>query len=1108
MKLIDLYRLQYAEVPAAEKARALLKQSHWLAFNAEFDPKTGEALPQALSGLLEKLTRKDTVSIKHDRLWHITNHARPSVDRLLRSLNESPRREHALMPVHAVRELDANSFIKLSNRPGRNIREKLAGKPYMQAVRRYQSGNLLENRLLKAFVIHLAELLELRRDYLHEEEDELVARIHSWLRGDEAQSIACWDNLPPNNTLLSHRDYRRIWDAWRWMQSLDDDIANDLANFESRADTMREWQDRASVYLAGMQLFADQPVLFGYNSFSIRPWSAPIQIRETARKVVRSKGITEIHEPVCVDLVNPRPRYATASQAYGALPDIYLWQQWHDGKEAVDLGLFRSDAAFLHADATSVALSDLFFNGKQTNDLMHRAARSFASKMRECFKNDSLVWLVPDSVNDFEIEILRCHLNSHFSCADPLPRSVAAVFEQVDYSGIKKEGFTVVVVDSIGGRNCATKLIAKFDPELKKRLPETKGNYWERCPPVTLSNSDQRAVHHAEPQHFDLLTFDSAGGWHDPEPTKNHQTISPKVLKEDPRIGPFDSLIDLKKSPVAGGARLRSLQLQAAGIPLWRDKMPELSIKVFINGSYKRFYLVSRKTPPVKPIRGQPISIQVAEEFKLPAGKKDYKLPLSVGENADELGFSARLDSPSFPLKEDTACKLSLTFEYGADEPYKLIFAPLNKSFPPVRATWERTKENNDDAAAPEYPEPLSWDELCYWRDAQGDKVDLLEWMIDSLTRLSEYIPNRCMIKISSLWKSKEDNDGVEYWFAFANNVDGKRCYCSTKNFAESIDGNPNDNFPSGTELYCDIRTMRSGVSAIDISMDNDVVWSVSSRKRIISFKERSLLNRMSLIWSDARSLNDLECPVQFKDDFNDLTLLLLERLPSEIIERKILFLFSCLHKDAPEVCIQWIQKQVGIGKIRNAKAVGFALGDVSQVWQKELFANIWRCDPNDAQRVFAYAIWRWPHFVEKFSLEEFESVFDELRMMLSKIKKCPPKNDAKDKWTVRNWVRATAEPLELLLGLLRTRASTDPEIKRLLQPHQKITKELAKQVERVTEIVEQANVNLFSRVQINVTKPEGDRTPDLLYALRLYLTGDDGANAIHITSISDSDDD
>ncbi len=107
-----------------------------------------------------------------------------------------------------------------------------------------------------------------------------------------------------------------------------------------------------------------------------------------------------------------------------------------------------------------------------------------------------------------------------------------------------------------------------------------------------------------------------------------------------------------------------------------------------------------------------------------------------------------------------------------------------------------------------------------------------------------------------------------------------------------------------------------------------------------------------------------------------------------------------------------------------------------------------------------------------------------------------------------KEWSRVTTGTLELLLGLLRTRASSNPEIKKLLQPHQKITKQLARQVERVTEIVAQSNISLFSRVQITIEKPEGDRTHDLLYALRLYLTGDDGANAIHISSVSDSDHD
>ena len=193
----------YIDYHAKEKyARTLLGQLDWFFRIADFDPKTGLALPQLLTCFLAKVTQPANDFLVLDRLWRITEHSRASVERLFRSLNKSPRREQVLLPVHSVRELDANSFIKLSNRPGRTIREKLAGKQYMQAVRRFQSIDLPENRLLKAFLRHLAKLLELRRDCLGHE-DELLQKIQSWLRSDEAQAIGKWDNLPPNNTLLA-----------------------------------------------------------------------------------------------------------------------------------------------------------------------------------------------------------------------------------------------------------------------------------------------------------------------------------------------------------------------------------------------------------------------------------------------------------------------------------------------------------------------------------------------------------------------------------------------------------------------------------------------------------------------------------------------------------------------------------------------------------------------------------------------------------------------------------------------------------------------------------------------------------------------------------------
>lgn len=1097
----------YIDYHAKEKyARTLLGQLDWFFRIADFDPKTGSALPQSLTGFLAKVTQPENDFLVLDRLWRITEHSRASVERLFRSLNESPRREQALLPVHSVRELDANSFIKLSNRPGRTIREKLAGKPYMQAVRRFQSIDLPENRLLKAFLRHLAELLELRRDCLGHE-DELLQKIQSWLRSDEAQAISKWDNLPPNNTLLAHRDYRHVWDAWRWLQTIDEDITSDLSQLDAREKIMRLWQQCAQMWSEGKHLIVEMPLLFDYEKFEILPWtSKPPLFKEVKQKMHRHVHQSTSTEPICIDLTVLHPRYASGDRKGArSLADAFLWQRWQREDEAVGIELFGSDAAWLHPDATTISATDLFFAKDNTTELFDHAARVFTIRLSEAFKNDTLIWLAPDFLNDFELEVIRRNLNARFLDAEPLPRSVAAVFAQADPAKITGEGYSIVVVDSIGGKTTATKVVAKFDKDLAKRLPITKGFYWERCPPVVIPGGETEIP---TGSGYDIATLDAKEQWRDATRPTRPPFIEAAHLKRVPDIGNFAFCINLTESPVMGGIHLHALQQQVVDIPLWRDQIPELSIKAYVDGIYRRFHLVSKNTP-VSPIRGKPVLIPIANKIPLPVGRDYYVFPLYIGDNANDLGFSARLDSPAFPLKKKAECELNLTFEYGADDPYKLVFTPRDNSFPPIRATWRRTEEIIiTDAPAPEYPQPMAWSELQIWEDAQGNNIDLLNWLIDSLHRLHELIPIRSAIKITSGWKYKTDAKNNSYWFAFAKSKDGENCYCNTANFIVCPDFDPNDVFPIGTELFCNIRTTKGGASAFDISAEKDVQISFESKRRIISFRERSLLNRMALIWGDARSLDDSACPAKFKNEFMELIVTLLDDLPGEIIDKKILFLLACMHKDAPEKCVQWVVKQVKNRIIRNKQAVGFALGDVSALWQQYVLSDLVERRTSDALRVFAYAIWREQHFISKFNFSELQTILNDLTTMLAEIKPCPLRNDERDNLTVRDWVRSTAEPLELLLGLIRTRISSNPEIKKLLQPHQKITKELAKQVERVTEIVAQSNIRLFSRVQINIEKPDGDRTPDLLYALRLYLTGDDGANAIHISSVSDSDHD
>ncbi|CAL8479463.1 DNA-binding protein [Caballeronia sp. S22] len=1081
-----------------EAARALLGQMDWFNHVARFDPKTGEALPQSLSPVLKSIAEYPSPGSGRairDRLWWIADHSRPSLERLIRSLNESPHREHALLAVHAVRELDANSFIKLSNRPGRTVREKLAGKPYLQAVRRFQSVDLPENRLLKAFAIRLAELLELRLAYLGEDH-ELLHVIHSWMHSDDAHAIGRWDNLPPNNVLLSHREYRRIWDAWRRLQSLDDDLEHDRSQFDARGQTIRRWTEYAQMWADGIHLFAETPVRFDFDRFGVRPWSSEPVTQKTKQRILRHGKDAAIAGPACVDFTGLRPCYATAS-ASGTLRETYLWQHWTDGDESIDLELFDIDAACLHSDATTISSPDLFFSRRFPTDLIDRAARAFTARVREVVCEDPLVWLVPDALSDFELEVMRRHLNARFRGARPLPRSVAAVFEQVDASTITKEGFTVAVIDHVGGMRCVTRLVACVDQRLKKRVPESQGVYWERCPPVILSGENQTRD---DRPGYDLITVGVDEQWRDAHRPASAPSTDDDALRRDTRIERFDHSIDLTASPVAGGMRLHSLQQRASDIPLWRDQIPELSIKLMKDGLYQRFHLVSRGAT-IKPLRGVSVPISVDETFTLLAGKPFYQFPLFQGEDARELGFSAQLDSPAFPLQDDAVCTLHLTFEYGADEPYQLTFNACDGRFDPVRAQWREVEELAiTEALAPDYPAPMTWDDLRRMpsRDGRG-ALDLVDWMRTGIAQIEKGL-SRKTGRITKQWSV--DPKGQKSTYVLCDELPD----AISIHEASLLHGVLTENLQPGDRVSFEWLKRGGKYQAGRVAKDGSRELNEHLARSL-----RSLRFSIIRIWDQGRWIGDANCPSSFADQMRPTVEYLRGLSQRDAVppaaRQTVLSLLACMHKEASPDCIKWIRQQVRDGKVSHPRTVGYALGDVSEPWQKEIFAKLLPANSKDSLRVFGCAIWREKHFVERFDIKQLNVILRKLTTALSEESNAVARRDPNVKDIARHKLTVIADLLELLLGLLRTRNSSDAKIKMLLQPHQKVTKELARHVERIGETLVQSNATLRSHLQISIPRPEGkSRTPDLLLALSRYLAGDDAANAIHITSSAEGD--
>ena len=182
-------------------------------------------------------------------------------------------REHAMLPIHAAREVDSNSVQWLSRQPGRTLREKLSGKPYIKAVRRKSSVDTSENRLLKAFFLRIEQILIKRQNALDETSkkacEELLISIQRWLRSEEATEIGVWGNLPPNNTLLQDKRYRKVWDGWLWLQDIDAKIDADNKRINHDILNVIYWRTLSLLNQTGRFRTVQQPVYLDYDKFSI-----------------------------------------------------------------------------------------------------------------------------------------------------------------------------------------------------------------------------------------------------------------------------------------------------------------------------------------------------------------------------------------------------------------------------------------------------------------------------------------------------------------------------------------------------------------------------------------------------------------------------------------------------------------------------------------------------------------------------------------------------------------------------------------------------------------------------------------------------------------------
>lgn len=472
-----------------------------------------------------------------------------------------------------------------------------------------------------------------------------------------------------------------------------------------------------------------------------------------------------------IDFRRLRPQYATPDQTATDLPLRLCAQLWPDTDIPV-LDCCSCDAMVLESPDSILSMADLVYNDTRkdfSRELQTEAARIFAYNLRSEFADTPLICIIPDSTNDFELSIVRNQLNSHFSNVDFLPASIAAVFDwehRVNPQLQNQE--LIIVIDAIRNGLQITPILTASDTKHKRTilerhpgiticLPDARkqlvDRLWRRRLPEILADFPGWNGLSAE---CGKLVFLHHGTWYelddcdlfrrleiDYQDLQQHISTVLRSLNHERRpillcASDLVAISDIPDHqvciPCNGGVEWLRQQSRTPGLPLWYDYLPELYMEVMHNEKFERFSLISKDNHRIVPVRGKTVPLSLDTLFTLPKGKKYYRFPLLRGNRGTALRFNAEIRSSVFPLAESTDCKLSLTYTYGAEEPFELSF---KGNFGEARCHWKPSPLPNPDhvGEAPPKKKALSVQSLRHYNTKRNpEPIDVFDACINMLT--------------------------------------------------------------------------------------------------------------------------------------------------------------------------------------------------------------------------------------------------------------------------------------------------------------------------------------------------------------------------------------
>jgi hypothetical protein len=785
-----------------------------------------------------------------------------------RHLNENMRtkiiRENIQMPVYKVREINSYGLNWLSRQSGKTIRQKIssAGNSLM-AVQRRMSLDTAENRLFIDFAKEIYDKLNTKLETLKKfdqrqiiSEEDMRDELSIFLRRDDIKEVRRWENLPPNNTLLSDQNYKKIWYAWNEMKKIDEHIKNDLDLIENRlviiffVELLVYFRkilqipqipvevdyDNYNVYLCDKELYClddeENSIIIGKDNnriylkslnknINVDFFGTKVFIRVsneedkeyeitkdkiyTYIKYIASKlgiGISKMKsieikkekqkfKNVVVDLFSLHPEYIGDDVLYEKLTERILQQKYTaddiDGDEKnYYIPCDDSNAIKMISGVTTTYTIPFAVDNGMTEEM-----KRLVHMLGNYILTDSLTYLFPDVYNELQLSMVHKATRMVYRKVRNVPLSIGAAFkfQTMDIFREKFEaGEFLLVVNLIDDEVTFTLVAGEYDEKLNLEINGYKGIIWERHPTSTAlfkEKIDNNIIDSLtkigcikSEKIYKLLGLEGlydeinnlsiffGNNWF-----KIAQEV--KEIVERFKLDITESVTEFlnrnssilnnanvhiislvdnltykgkrpfykfsKKDVLEGCKELERLE-KLTEISLWHDHLPALAIKLM----YGKFDLIKKndRNARVRPKFEEKKNIPIILTFTLPKKCKEYHFNLVQDENTRKMQYEAVIKNPAFPLNNDVECNLIMSYQYGAEDPYELIFVPKDSKtagFLEAKVNWKRLESYSiEELKVPDFPEKIPWSDLQHYSGRKGDIINVFDVLENQFKLLNE----------------------------------------------------------------------------------------------------------------------------------------------------------------------------------------------------------------------------------------------------------------------------------------------------------------------------------------------------------------------------------